>query len=905
LPFDNATAAGCSDRHGSRLRPGSEHPWPDQAAPEPDLALLEGEIALIGVLRTSDGVLLRRRSLGCWEAPCRLPALLDLPAELELRFKVIRAALLLPFQGSALQREDVQACLPVTLPTIEELLLQLAPPSPTSPASSPPFCQPPSHPPSPSPSQPGPAEGSLETLVHWLAQRHGTRAVRLVHPPPEPLDRLRALLERAGLIAVPLRLEPADLDRDCGDLILFGPAGPLLLLSEPQGYWLRDPAVPARPARRWRRSDLDPAPAPWQALGVSPSLGASDVSAAALLRFCFGPATQPATMLIAGTGLGLAMGFLLAIGQEGGAARWIFSLGGAGALVGLALALLSHPLRSALITALLGTLLGLLIPTFNTLLTNQALPDHDLNLMLQMAALLLAAALADMGLRWSGSSTLISVQQRGGHRLQLAALHRLLKLPPSFFQQYQAGELGLRFEAFARLQEGIRLLLSGGALQAVLSSVFLLFMLRISLPLTGLAIVVALALVGPTLLLGPGSLRLERQRAERQAEAASRNLELINSVSKLRLAGVEQAACQYWWEPYREAIGCSYRLQSRSALAALLQTVLPNLGVLLLFLVITRPVAEAALDPWLGVPNGGELLGFLAAFTTFLGAVGSTAAFMVQAFELPVLLERARPILAATPEGDDPNRLEPGLLRGGVELDAVHFRYTNSGPWVLDGLDLRIRPGEFVAVVGPSGSGKSTLVRLLLGLDQPQKGTIRFDGRPLDRLRLDLVRRQIGVVPQNASLMAGSILEVIAGGAQITSEQAWTAAEQAAMASEIRALPMGMHTILSEGGGNLSGGQRQRLAIARALVRQPALLILDEATSALDNRSQAAVGRQLQQLGLTRIVIAHRLSTIRHADRIVMLEDGRISEAGTYQQLISCDGPFAAMMRLQAGGELP
>jgi ABC-type dipeptide/oligopeptide/nickel transport system ATPase component len=153
--------------------------------------------------------------------------------------------------------------------------------------------------------------------------------------------------------------------------------------------------------------------------------------------------------------------------------------------------------------------------------------------------------------------------------------------------------------------------------------------------------------------------------------------------------------------------------------------------------------------------------------------------------------------------------------------------------------------------------------------------------------------------------MAGSILEVIAGGAQITSEQAWTAAEQAAMASEIRALPMGMHTILSEGGGNLSGGQRQRLAIARALVRQPALLILDEATSALDNRSQAAVGRQLQQLGLTRIVIAHRLSTIRHADRIVMLEDGRISEAGTYQQLISCDGPFAAMMRLQAGGELP
>jgi ABC-type bacteriocin/lantibiotic exporter with double-glycine peptidase domain len=244
------------------------------------------------------------------------------------------------------------------------------------------------------------------------------------------------------------------------------------------------------------------------------------------------------------------------------------------------------------------------------------------------------------------------------------------------------------------------------------------------------------------------------------------------------------------------------------------------------------------------------------------------------------------------------------LLRGGVELNAVHFRYNNCGPWVLDGLDLRISPGEFVAVVGPSGSGKSTLVRLLLGLEQPEKGTIRFDGRTLERLRLDLVRRQIGVVPQNAAVLSGKIQEVIAGGALITSEQAWAAAEQAAIAAEIREFPMGMNTIISEGGGNLSGGQRQRLAIARALVRQPALLILDEATSALDNISQSEVGRQLQKLGLTRIVIAHRLSTIRHADRIVMLEAGRIVEEGSFRQLIRREGAFAAMMRRQAEGEV-
>ena len=171
----------------------------------------------------------------------------------------------------------------------------------------------------------------------------------------------------------------------------------------------------------------------------------------------------------------------------------------------------------------------------------------------------------------------------------------------------------------------------------------------------------------------------------------------------------------------------------------------------------------------------------------------------------------------------------------------------------------------------------------------------------LFRSRLDLVRAQIGVVPQHAALLAGTIQEVIAGGTQITAEQAWRAAEQAAIAADIRAFPMGLHTLVSEGGGNLSGGQRQRLAIARALARQPAMLLLDEATSALDNRSQAEVGRQLRQLGLTRIVIAHRLSTIRHADRVVVLEAGRIVQRGRFEELLAVDGPFAELMRRQQG----
>ena len=887
-PTASASAAG----PGSTLPPGSEHPWPSADQLQQDLCLLEGEVALIGVRSDPTGLVLERRTHACLTAPCRLPRLPLLPVGVELRLKVVqRARLAPPPEGEgpadAIHSPALAADLNAWLQSLAPIPTSALPPTSRAPAAA-------------APAQPDP----LTTLARWLAERHGTTAVPLLDPPADPLDHLRALLDRAGLIALPLQLEPADLRRDCGDLILLLERGPLLLLCEPDGYRWRDPAAPQRAPRRLRRGVLPRAAAPWTALGVSPGLTGTDVSPTALVRFSYGPARHQAGVLIAATTLGLAIGFLLAIGKEVGAARWIAGLGGVGALLGVGLALLSNPLRPALITALLSTLLGLLVPTFNTLLTNQALPEKDVSLMLQMGGLLLAAAFADVGLGWSEASTLLSVQQRGAHRLQLAALHRLLQLPASFFQRYRAGELSLRFGAIEAVQQEVQSILSGGALQALLSAVFLLFMLRISAVLTALALVLAVVLVAPTVWIGRRSLRLERQREERLAEAGSRNLELIHAVSKLRLAGVEAAAARYWWEPYQEAIQRGYLVQTRAALSSLLQTVVPNLGVLLLFILITRLVADAALQPAQRAPNVGELLGFFSAFTAFIGAVVSTAALIVQAFELPVLLERARPILAAQPESSDPDRQDPGRLRGGVAFEGVRFRYDDQGPWVIQDLNLRLQSGDYVAVVGPSGSGKSTLVRLLLGLERPQQGEILLDGRPLHRLRVDLVRRQIGVVPQNAALLAGTVQEVIAGGAQVTTEEVWRAAEQAAVAADIQAMPMGLHTIVSEGGGNLSGGQRQRLAIARALVRQPALLILDEATSALDNLSQAEVSRNLRPLGLTRLVIAHRLSTIRHADRIVVLEAGRIVQEGRFEDLIRESGPFAALMRRQWGQEV-
>ena len=218
---------------------------------------------------------------------------------------------------------------------------------------------------------------------------------------------------------------------------------------------------------------------------------------------------------------------------------------------------------------------------------------------------------------------------------------------------------------------------------------------------------------------------------------------------------------------------------------------------------------------------------------------------------------------------------------------------------MLRDLSISIRAGEFVALVGASGCGKSTLFRLLLGFEKLESGAIHFDGRDLAGMNLQSVRRQIGVVLQNGQLQTGDIFQNIAGARLVTLDDAWEAARMAGLDEDIRAMPMGMHTVISEGGGGLSGGQRQRLMIARAIATRPRILLFDEATSALDNQTQAQVSRSLESLRTTRIVIAHRLSTIIKADRIYVLDGGRVAESGTYSELLARDGLFAKLAKRQ------
>jgi ABC-type bacteriocin/lantibiotic exporter with double-glycine peptidase domain len=292
-------------------------------------------------------------------------------------------------------------------------------------------------------------------------------------------------------------------------------------------------------------------------------------------------------------------------------------------------------------------------------------------------------------------------------------------------------------------------------------------------------------------------------------------------------------------------------------------------------------------------------MAFAASFGMMSAALFTLTKTGLKASMVKPMLDMVKPLLETETEIDVNKRVLSGL-RGGIEINNVSFRYSEDMPLVLDDVSLKIRPGQYVAIVGASGCGKSTLFRLLLGFEKPVKGAIYYDGKDMNSFDLKSLRRHIGCVIQNGKLMSGDIFSnIIVSAPTLTLDAAWEAAELAGIAEDIRAMPMGMHTLVAEGGGGLSGGQKQRLMIARAIAPKPKILMLDEATSALDNITQKHVSASLNSLKCTRIVIAHRLSTIKQCSRIIFLEKGKIVEDGTYGELTALNGKFAELVKRQ------
>jgi len=384
----------------------------------------------------------------------------------------------------------------------------------------------------------------------------------------------------------------------------------------------------------------------------------------------------------------------------------------------------------------------------------------------------------------------------------------------------------------------------------------------------------------------------ERPLANISGKLNNTLLQLILGVAKIRLAAAEDRAFARWATMF--AKGRRHHLASQRLMAwqTALNGVLTLSGLLLFVLVIGKTRENPNLIAI------GAFAALLVAFQRFSAGLTMMLQVGTELLAIQPQLERARPLLEAIPEISE-EKTHPGQLSGAIEISHLSFRYHADGPLILDDISLEVAPGEFVALVGPSGSGKSTLLRVLLGFEEPEAGGILFDGQNLASLDAPALRRQMGVVMQNAQLMPRSLLDNIIGTSGCSLEDAWEAAAQVGLADDIRAMPMGMQTFILEGGGALSGGQMQRLMIARAIVGRPKILLLDEATSALDNRTQAVVTESLDRLRVTRLVVAHRLSTIVNADRIYVFEGGRIVETGRFTDLMAANGSFARLAERQ------
>ncbi|MBD2608970.1 NHLP bacteriocin export ABC transporter permease/ATPase subunit [Scytonema hofmannii FACHB-248] len=564
-------------------------------------------------------------------------------------------------------------------------------------------------------------------------------------------------------------------------------------------------------------------------------------------------------------------------------------------LLGFALRGHSKELLTLLFAGIATTIIGMITPQAIAILIDHAIPDADRALLFQLALGLFATTLAQTLFQLTQGVAIMRLETFADTSTQAAVWDRLLNLKASFFRSYSIGDLSARVSVISQ----IRGKLSNTLLKSFFSSVFSLLNLGLlfyySIPLALIATFVALINVTVTIISGILTLRKVRPLLNLQGKLFGMMVQIIGGVAKFRTAGAEARAFAYWGKQYQHQLHLTLDSQSIEDNLVVVNNILSALTPAVIFACATTLLRSPANNDTFST---GTFLAFNAAFGTFISGTTSLSSTVVDILEVLPLWERAQPILQAIPEVDG-SKSDPGRLSGRVEIKNVVFRYRNDGPLTVDDVSLRAEAGEFIALVGPSGSGKSTLFRILLGFDTPESGSIHYDGQELAGLDVNAVRRQLGVVLQGSRLMSASILENISSNAVLTMDEAWEAAKMAGLADDIAAMPMGMHTVVSEGGTNLSGGQRQRLLIARSLAFRPRILLFDEATSALDNKTQAIVSKSLEKLNVTRIVVAHRLSTIRNADRIYVLQNGRLVQEGNFDQLAHKEGLFSQLIQRQ------
>ncbi|OIK04140.1 NHLP bacteriocin export ABC transporter permease/ATPase subunit [Streptomyces monashensis] len=537
-------------------------------------------------------------------------------------------------------------------------------------------------------------------------------------------------------------------------------------------------------------------------------------------------------------------------------------------------------LVALLLAGLVTVAIGALVPVATGKVLGEYVPTAQSGLIVQVCLAVMVSGVVAAAFTLLENLSILRLEGRIEAALQPAVWDRLLRLPTRFFTQRSTGELAsaaMGISTIRRLLAGVGPVVAQSVTVGAMN-LGMLFWYSVPMAMAALGMLVVIGAV--FLGLGLWQVRWQRRIVVLGNKLNNQAFQTLRGLPKLRVAAAENYAYAAWAREFARGRELQQKVGRIKNLSSVLGAVYLPIVTLLMFMLLAGPAK--------GAMSAADFLTFNTSVTMVLTSVTQLTGSFVSAVAALPLFEEIKPVFEATPEVRSAST-RPGRLSGALEARRLSFRYADDGPLVLDDVSFSIRPGEFVAVVGPSGCGKSTLLRLLIGFDRPVSGSVLYDGQDLAALDQSAVRRQCGVVLQHAQPFTGSILDVICGTEPYTPEEAMAAAEMAGLAEDIQRMPMGLHTIVAAGGA-ISGGQRQRLMIAQALIRRPRILFFDEATSALDNDTQRIVIDSTRKLNATRVVIAHRLSTVLDADRVIVMEDGKVVQQGSPAALLADTG---------------
>jgi ABC-type bacteriocin/lantibiotic exporter with double-glycine peptidase domain len=554
----------------------------------------------------------------------------------------------------------------------------------------------------------------------------------------------------------------------------------------------------------------------------------------------------------------------------------------------------SSGLGKVLATSVVVRLMALAVPALTGVVVDRIVPADDGHLLKVMAAVMVA-----MIATFLRAHLLLRLRSRLDVDMTLDFLEHLVDLPYAFFLKRSSGDLMMRLRSNATVREVLTTGTIAALLDGTLATFYLVVIFALSPLLGALVSVLGVAQVVILLSARRRNQQLMGEALATEAKSQSYAYEMFSGVETLKAAGAERRAVTHWTNLFIAEMNVSLR---RGRLSAVVETAIHGLALLspiALLLVGAQMVVSGQLSL-------GAMLALAALGGAFLEPLSVLVGTALQVQLLGSYLARIEDVINTPTETEGRDLQHAPQLTGAVRAEGLTFRYHPHGPPAVESADLDVQPGQVLAIVGRSGSGKSTLGRLLLGLYLPSEGRVLLDGIDLATLYPRSVRSQIGVVTQDPYIFGLSIRDnLVLGHPDLPLARLETAAELAGVAEDIRAMPMGWNTVLVDAGASLSGGQRQRLALARALAPSPRILLLDEATSNLDTVTEAQVHANIARLGCTVIVIAHRLATVIDANRIVVMDAGRVVEVGRHRDLLAAGGHYARLVSGQLVGETP